>query len=198
MKITALAFVAVAACVLAACAPNPPQRDAEAECTFLGTQEKAPKWACAPFEVAGYKDTGFGKSARSAAGDQFTLDQATLQARKSLTAQIQSRVKAGVSNAIRTAGLPGAPNETVDGLATSVAEQLTEERLAGSRVVRQAADSKGAIYVVVGMDVDTSQRVVQQAVQTSFANQSAQWQRVVGNRPQAEMQAEVLKMTNSR
>jgi hypothetical protein len=147
--------------------------------------------------VAGYKDTGFGSYAKTAAGYQFQLDLASLAARKDLAAQMQARVSAGVKNAIKTVGAPGTPFEMVDQLASSVASQLTEAKLTGSKVVRSATDSKGTLWVVVGMDIQGARQTVQEAVMTSMKTEPAKWQGVSGKRLPSEMQAEVLKMTDA-
>lgn len=197
----ATTLVAVAAvAIFAGCSSNKPRKEDSPECTFLGTQEKAPSWACPHTrgDIPGVKDVGMGAYAKSAAGIQFMLDQATAAARKDLAAQIQSRVLASVKNAIQTTGAPGTPQETVDQLASSVVNQLTEAKLSGSKVVRQATDSKGTLWVLVGMDIEGSKRSIQEAVRTSMNNQQAQWQRVVGNRLQADMQAEILRMSDAR
>jgi hypothetical protein len=197
MKLIPAVIAAAAVIALVGCG-NKPRKEEVAECTFPLTKEKAAQWVCPPHEVAGYKDTGFGSYAKTAAGYQFQLDQAAAAARKDLAAQIQARVLAGVKSAIQTTGAPGTPSETVDQVASSVVNQLTEAKLTGSKVVRSATDSKGTVWVLVGMDIEASRRVVQEAVRTSMNNQSAQWQRVVGTRLQSELQAEVLKMTDSR
>ncbi len=197
--VTTLVTVAVAA-TFAGCSSNKPRKEDVAECTFPLTQQKAPSWVCPHTrgEIAGVKDVGFGSYARSGAGYQFMLDQATAAARKDLAAQMQSRVLASVKNAIQTTGAPGTPQETVDQLASSVVNQLTEAKLSGSKVVRSATDEKGTLWVLVGMDIEGSKRTIQEAVRTSMNNQQAQWQRVVGNRLQADMQAEILKMSDAR
>ncbi len=197
--VTTLVTVAVVA-VFAGCSSNKPRKEDVAECTFLGSKEKAPSWVCPHTrgDIAGYKDFGMGIFGKTAAGIQFQLDQATAAGRKDLAAQVQARVLASVKNAIQTTGVAGTPTETVDALASSVVNQLTEAKLAGSKVVRQTTDEKGQLWVLVGMDIESSKRAIQEAVRTSMNNQQAQWQRVVGNRLQADMQAEILKMSDAR
>lgn len=175
-----------------------PRKEEVAECTFPQTSDKAPQWVCPPHEVPGQKDVGFGSYAKSAAGYQFSLDQATAAARKDLAFQMQARVQAAVKAAIQSTGAPGTPAETVDQVASSVVSQITEAKLTGSKVARSATDSKGTVWVLVGMDIEASRRVVQEAVRTSMNNQSAQWQRVVGTRLQADMQADIMRMNDSR
>ncbi len=200
MKLVITLVTAAAVLAMAGCGSNKPRPEDVAECTFPLTKEKAPSWVCPHTrgEIAGIKDVGFGSFGKSAAGYQFMLDQASAAARKDLASQVQARVLAGVKNAIQTTGVAGTPTETVDALASSVVNQLTEAKLVGSKVVRSATDEKGTLWVLVGMDIQGSKNAVQEAVRTSMANQSAQWQRVVGNRLQSDLQAEILKMTDSR
>jgi hypothetical protein len=193
-----LSFIATALTVsaLVGCANKPPKEEV-AECKFLeNPSEKAPTWACAPFTVDGFKDTGFGSYQKTGAGAQFAMDQAAAKAR----AQLANQVKARVSQMIRDyAGTTGSgATETVDRAASSTTQQITAETLTGSKVVRQAVDAKGNVYVLVGMDLEAANKRMGEALNTSMRNQPALWQQMQANRSQAEMQAEILKMGDRR
>ncbi len=199
MRFLSTAITISAAILLAACASKPPAPKVEevVECKFPeNPNEKAPTWVCPPNEVAGIKDTGFGTHPKSGAGYQFSLDQATAKGRAALAAQVQASVAQSIKDYAATTGAAG--SETVDRAASSTNSQLTSQKLAGSKVMRSAVDGKGNVYVLVGMDLEASKRLIQQALQTSMGNEPAIWQKMQANRSQAEMQAEILKMGEKR
>jgi LPP20 lipoprotein len=194
MRFTTTLTALAVAMTLAACGSKPRQ-EAVPDCKFLeNPSERAPNWACAPHVVEGYKDTGMGIHPKSGAGAQFSKDQAAAKARAALALQMKARVSQGIKDYVATTGT-GA-SETVDRAASSTTNQITAETLAGSKIIRETVDAKGNIYVLVGMDIEASRNVVQAAVQTSMRNDAATWQRLQGNRSQAELAAEISKFTS--
>jgi hypothetical protein len=194
MRFTTTLTVLAVATTLAACGSKPRQ-EAVPDCKFIeNPTEKAPNWACAPYAVDGFKDTGFGTHPKSGAGAQFSLDQAAAKARAQLALQMKARVSQGIKDYVATTGTGTA--ETVDRAASSTTNQITAESLVGAKVARTTVDAKGNVYVVVGMDIEASRNVVQAAVQTSMRNDAATWQRLQGNRSQAELAAEISKFTS--
>ena len=194
MKLLTTMATLIVAMTLAGCGSKPRQ-EAVPDCKFLeNPTERAPNWACAPWTVEGFKDTGFGTYQKSAAGAQFSMDQAAAKARAALALQMKARISQGIKDAVLTTG--AGATETVDRAASSVTNQITAETLVGSKIARTAVDAKGNVYVIVGVDLEAAQRVVQTAVQTSMRNDAATWQRIQGNRSQAELQAEINKVTS--
>lgn len=192
MKLMPLAVALAAAISLAACGSKP-RKEEVAECKFPeNPSEKAPQWVCPPYAVEGQKDTGFGTHAKSGAGYQFSLDQAAAKARAQLATQVKTRVTQMIRDYAGTTG--AGASETVDRAASSTTQQITAETLAGSKVVRSTVDAKGNVYVVVGMDLEGSNKRIQEALNTSMRNQPALWQQMQAGRSHAEMQAEILKM----
>ena len=193
LKLVALAAVAVA---LVGCGSKPRQ-EARADCTFLeNPTEKAPAWACAPWPAEGFKDTGFGSYQKTGAGAQFAMDQAAAKARAQLALQMGARVTQMIKDFVGTTG--SGATETVDRAAESVTKQLTAQTLSGAKIVRQAVDAKGNVYVLVGMDIEGSKRQVEGALQTSIRSQPALWQQLRAGQGQAELAAEIYKMGDKR
>lgn len=193
LKLAALAAVVA---TLVGCASKP-REEAAAACTFLeNPTEKAPAWACAPWAVEGFKDTGFGSYQKTGAGAQFALDQAAAKARAQLALQMSARVTQMIKDYVGTTG--SGATETVDRAAESVTKQLTAQTLSGAKVVRQAVDAKGNVYALVGMDIEGSKRQVEGALQTSMRNQPALWQQFRASQGQAELAAEIYKMGDKR
>jgi len=196
MKLTPIAVTLVAAFALAGCG-HKPHKEEVAECKFLeNPSEKAPSWACAPYAVEGFKDTGFGSYQKTGAGAQFAMDQAAAKARAQLANQMKSRISQMIRDYAGTTG--AGASETVDRAASSTTQQITAESLTGSKIVRQAVDAKGNVYVLVGMDLEGSNKRIQEALNTSMRNQPALWQQMQANNSQAQMSAEILKMGDRR
>lgn len=196
MKFVPLVVTVIAAAALVGCAQKPRQQ-AVPDCTFLeNPSEKAPSWACAPYAVDGFKDTGFGTHPRSGAGAQFSMDQAAAKARASLALQVGARVTQMIKDYVATTG--AGATETVDRAAESVTKQLTAQTLSGAKIVRQAVDQKGNVYILVGMDLEASKRQVEGALQTSMRNQPALWQQFRATQGHAELAAEIYKMGDKR
>jgi hypothetical protein len=192
MKLVPTLVTAAAVIALVGCGSKP-RKEEVAECKFPeNPSEKAPVWVCPPYAVEGQKDTGFGTHAKSGAGYQFSLDQASAKARAQLATQVKTRVTQMIRDFAGTTG--AGATETVDRAASSTTQQITAETLAGSKVVRSTVDGKGNVYVVVGMDLEGSNKRIQEALNTSMRNQPALWQQMQAGRSHAEMQAEILKM----
>lgn len=188
----ALSFVgAIAVIALAACSGSRRQ-EAVADCVFPeNPTQKAPAWVCPPHAVQGSRDTGLGVHPKSGAGYQFSFDQASVKARLSLAAQLRTRVS-GLIRAHADSVGAGA-GEVVDQVAKSTSEQITEETLVGAKVVRSTVDAKGNVYALVGMDLESSRRLAQEAVQRSMQKEPAAWRPLQRDRNAAQVQLDILK-----
>lgn len=187
MKMLRDLSIAAAVAALLGCASRPHE-----ECSFPEGAGRAPSWVCAPYAVEGFKDTGYGTYPKSGAGYQFSLDQAAAKARAMLATQVKTRLTEAV-RAFASANGVGA-SEAVQAAASTATVQITEATLLGAKLARSTTDSKGAVHVVVGMDVERSTRLLQEALNAGMQSQPAVWRQVGGNRSPAEMQAEILKM----
>lgn len=186
------ALLAVVAAALAACGTKP-QKEAEAECVFPQSTQKAPSWVCSQGGgIEGVAIWAPGSFQKTAAGAAFQQDQATLNGRTRLAQQVRTVVTNGLKQAILTTG--AGSGETVDQVASSASKSITAETLVGSRVYRTTYAPDGTMFVLVGIDETTAKRVVDQAVKTSMNNDKAQWQQVQGAKLQADLSAEVYKL----
>jgi hypothetical protein len=201
MRSASTSIAAACALLLAACVSNPtqpkpptPPQEVVADCVFPGNPtQRAPVWICEPRPpIEGVKDLGFGTHPKSGAGYQFSLDQAAAKARVNLASQVKTRVQGEIGAAAATSG--AGATEVVDQVAASMNKQFTAETLSGSKIVRSTQDALGNVYVLVGMDLEASKRMVQTALQTSMRTDAGAWQKIQGNRSSADLQAEILKM----
>lgn len=192
-KITSVLLVSVVALGLAACETNPPKEAPKAkvaDCVFGGTSEAAPDWICdAP--VDGVEVSAVGIAEPTQAGEAFQKQMAATDAR----VQLAQRMKVQVANMIKQyAETTGAgKDETVDKVNTSVTKQITNETLVGTKIYKSRVASTGKMYVLVGLDAASVEKLTEAAVKTSMNNDRALWQKFQAGKAQDEMAAEIAK-----
>lgn len=189
-----LIAVCVASAALAACGGNT-QTQAPASCTYPAPDQAvaAPEWICAPAISAGVEMAAVGFADRSGAGASFMKNQAILDARTQLAAEMKTYVAQLVKNYTATTGK--GDQETVDAAASSVAKQVTSADLAGSRLFRQINTPSGGMAVLVGMDPETVGKVAEKALTTSMNNQRALWQQFQADKAQEELAKEIANLS---
>lgn len=179
---------AVLAAALAGCSGTPKEPD----CYFpnSGNKEKAPAWVCdAP--VAGVAVGAVGSAPKSAAGLDFMKQMAATSARVQLAQNLRVQVQNMIRQYAETTGAGRA--ETVDLVNASVTKQITNETLAGTKIVRSATAPDGTVYVLVGLDETAARQLTETAVKTSMNNDQAAWQQFRSEKGQNELAAEIAK-----
>jgi hypothetical protein len=83
--------------------------------------------------------------------------------------------------------------ETVDRVNTSVTKQITNESLAGTKIMRSIQAPDGTLYVLVGLDESTRQALVKAAVNTSLNNERAAWQQFRAKKGFEELADDIAK-----
>ncbi len=182
---------AVAASALigvAACKTKP--KEAVAECTFPGSTTPAPGWVCDQ-PVAGVAVGAVGSTQKSAAGMSFMREMAATSARAELARQMKVQVQGMIKQYAETTGAGDA--ETVDRVNTSVTKQITNESLAGTKIMRSIQAPDGTLYVLVGLDESTRQALVKAAVNTSLNNERAAWQQFRAKKGFEELADDIAK-----
>ena len=165
-------------------------------CYFDGTEMRAPDWICG-LPPDGYEDSVYavGSFRDTKAGTSFARNQATMDGRLQLAAQMKVKVGQMVKKHLETTGV--GDQETIDAVASDTGRQITAEMLMGSKAVNFRKGPNGTTYALVVIDPKAAANVGQQALQTSYKNQQAQWQRFLGEKAQNELEAEMDKMINS-
>lgn len=179
---------ALLAVVLAACSSGPKEPD----CYFPNSRnkDKAPAWVCdAP--VAGVAVSAVGSAPKSAAGLDFMKQMAATSARVQLAQNLRVQVQNMIRQYAETTGAGRA--ETVDQVNASVTKQITNETLAGTKIVRSITAPDGAVYVLVGLDEATARQLTETAVKTSMNNDQAAWQQFRSQKGQDELAADIAK-----
>ena len=87
--------------------------------------------------------------------------------------------------------------ETVDAVSSNTQRQITAEMLYGAKVLRFTKSPNGSTYALVTLDATMAAAAAKQAMQTSYKNDKAQWQRFLGEKSQAELEREMDKMVQS-
>ena len=164
------------------------------ECYFDGTDTLAPAWTCG-FPVEGYDVTGVGTFRATKAGTSFARQQAAMDARVNIATEMKAKVGAMVKNFAQTTGVGDA--ETVDAVSSNTQRQITAEMLHGAKVLRYSKAPNGSTYALVTLDATMAAAAAKQAMQTSYKNDRAQWQRFLGEKSQAELEREMDKMIHN-
>jgi hypothetical protein len=192
-KILNVALVSVIALGLTACGTNPSKEVPKAkvaDCVFPNTQEAAPGWICDE-PVEGVEVSAVGSADKTAAGIDFMKNMAATGAR----VQLAQRMKVHVANMIKQyAETTGAgKDETVDKVNTAVTKQITNETLVGTRIFKSRQGPDGTMYVLIGLDAASAEKLTEASVKTSMNNDKALWQKFQAGKAQDEMAADIAK-----
>jgi Cdc6-like AAA superfamily ATPase len=94
--------------------------------------------------------------------------------RSDLAQQIQSQVKDKISIYSSTTGV-GA-NETVDQVAEAVTKQIAKVDLVGSKAIDSWTAPSGALYLLVTVSKNSTNKQIKENIKTSLKNDNALWQ----------------------
>ena len=192
-KITDVLLISVVALGLVACESNPVKEAPKvkvADCVFPNSQEAAPGWICDE-PVEGVTVSAVGSAEKTAAGIDFMKTMAATSARVQLAQRMKVQVANMVKQYIETTG--AGKDESVDKVNTSVTKQITNETLVGTRIFKSRQAPDGTMYVLVGLDEASAQKLTEAAVKTSMSNDRALWQKFQAGKSQDEMAAEIAK-----
>ena len=172
------------------CGSAPAKVAAAPECAYPNSKEAAPGWVCdAPVE--GVAVSAVGVSANSQAGIAFMKQMAAADARVQLAQSVRIQVTNMIKQYAETTG--AANQETVDKVNTSVTKQITNESLAGTKILKSTTGPDGSLYVLVGLDEAGTQKIVEAAINTSLNNDKAAWQQFRAQKGQEELAADIAK-----
>jgi hypothetical protein len=194
-KMTNAVLVSVLALGLTACVTEPAKpaaKAAVADCVFPGTNEAAPGWICDE-PVEGVEVAAVGVADPTQAGEAFQKQMAATDARVQLAQRMKVQVANMVKQYVETTG--AGKDETVDKVNTSVTKQITNETLVGTRIFKSRVNqTTGRMYVLLGLDVASVQKIAEASVKTSMNNDRALWQKFQGAKAQDEMAKEIAAM----
>ena len=191
-KIVNALLVSTVVLGLVACQqPSKPGPVAITECPFPNSEKAAPLWVCdAP--VDGVAVSAVGSFPKTGAGIDFAKQQAATSARVKLAQQMKVHVQNSIKQYAETTGV--GDKETVDAAYTSTTKQITDQSLVGTKIFRSIQGPDGTMYVLLGMDEASTQKLTESAVKTSMNNEKALWQKFQAGKAQDEMAADIAKM----
>ncbi len=188
-----VASVLVAGLVLAACSKDVVNTPVAAipDCVFAdGSNQAAPDWVCgAPVEGVALSAVGY--SEKSAAGPNYMKQMAATAARVELAQVLSVDLQNMVKQYVETTGAGDA--ETVDRVNSVVTRQVTEQKLIGSKVVRQMPTPSGGLVVLVGLDPAEAEGVAESILRTSMRNEAALFQKLESEKSFDELASEIAK-----
>lgn len=168
----------------------------EDQCTYPdATETEAPGWICDE-PVEGISVQAVGSYPKSAAGYNFSKDQAAARARVALAGQFTTHVKSMIKQF--TAATGAGDSETVDQVNEVVSKTLTKQRLDGSKVYKAKVSPNGEVYVLVGLDPENTIFNTQAAIRTSMGNAQAAWQRYQSKKSHEELEKEMKEFHESQ
>lgn len=168
------------ATLFVACQTGPgvqPGGGSKVGCVFPDAPKSpAPDWVCNPSVAAGAAMTarGAGKSANDMLREQKCLGSARLSMSQTLKVSVDGMFQ----EYAESTGSGDA--ETLDQMAKTVTEQLTQAVLHGTSPKRYASSPKGTLYCLVAMEVGKYEAIAEaakNAANTSMGNKQALWQK---------------------
>ena len=174
---------------VAACSTPPPAKiEKMAECIFPDSDDAAPLWVCgAPVE--GMAAGAVGSAARSDAGTAFMKQIAANAARVELAQTM--KVQAG-NMIVQYAEASGTGSkEAVERVRVSVARQITDQTLYGSRIFKSIIAPDGEMFVVVGLDEAGLKNMAEAAIKASMNIDQAAWKIFLVRKSPDELAAEI-------
>lgn len=168
----------------AAAAPAAPQFG----CTKDGAP--APKWTCVPYVENSIAAIGIAQP--NAGNDQgMQMSEAMAEARDSLANQISVKVSTLFKSFKATTG--SGTDATFDKSTSKVSKQLASQTLNGSRLMDSFTSAKGTLYVLVAVSNEPVKQGMEEAVNTSFKNDKAMYQKFLAAKADGELDKELEK-----
>jgi hypothetical protein len=130
------------------------------KCLFPKSRKRAPTWVC-DAKVDGLAVTALGLAAKSGAGISFMEQMAAADARTHLAQNLRG---SGQKTIARSAN---AANKDMAGRDSALKPRITDESLQGTKVIKKVYGPNGTLYVLVGLDEASAQKLRESATATS-------------------------------
>jgi len=167
-----------------------PQKQETFACSIDGA--KAPEWVCSPTDMKG-GISALGSAQPNDAHDiQFQREEAIAAARDALARRISVKVKNMFKQFKSTTG--AGDDQTFDKATESVSKQVASQVLNGSKLLKTWISPKGTMFVLVGLPDQTQlKQNVKNAVNSSFRNDNALYQKFLSKKAQEELDEAIEK-----
>lgn len=184
--ISSIAIAGLLAAAITGCSKEAKPQEATFDNRCKQENVLAPEWTCRPFVDDAY--AGVGVAQKSAAGMGHMRRVALANGRSDLAQQIESKVKDKVSLYTGTTGVAG--SETVDQTTEAVTKQVAKVDLVGSKGVDVWTAPSGALYMLVTVSTNETNKQIKDNIKTSFKNDQALWQQFKAKNALEELEKE--------
>ena len=189
MKKISLVMLAIIGLIVAGCSYKKDTL-AVTECNFPDAPStNAPLWVCGG-AVEGLEISAVGSVQPSKASINFRHQQATANARVTLSQQVQSDIQSKVKNYEATTG--SLDSETLDKAMSVVSSQISNNSLKGTKALKQITSPAGTLYVLVGLDKNSYDSIVKESLSTSYKNDKAQWQKLMSDEAFKDLEKSIV------
>lgn len=146
----------------------------------------APAWVCTRSHP-GAEVAAVGSHAKSTAGYEFQKNMAAAAARVELAKQVTVRVQAQVTKHTSEKIMHSINLDDVMESNEATTRQVTNETLTGSRIYEISANPKsGALFVLVGIDRETADRIARDALRNEMATDPSRWKKLEDEAKEAD------------
>lgn len=124
------------------------------KCLFPKSKKRAPAWVCNPLE-GNLTVAAVGTFHKSGAGAEHMEQMASADARAKLVQKLNPPAQKKI------ASIDSPPNPGTAKPDKVLINKITEENLEGIKVLKKAYGPKGSLYVLIGFDEATSQKLLE-------------------------------------
>lgn len=122
------------------------------KCLFPKSRKRAPSWVCsAPAD--GSVMTAVGSAGKSGAGISFMEQMAAADARMQLARNLRGTGQKASAGSTDVAGRDTAESDS------ALTTRIADESLQGTKIMKKARGPDGTLYVLVGIDARTAQKL---------------------------------------
>ncbi|OQK18026.1 hypothetical protein AU255_09275 [Methyloprofundus sedimenti] len=158
-------------------------------CVFPN-QQAAPGWICGG-PVSGLDIQAVGVVDKSVAGINYMQDMAEIAALKNLTELFKLKAGKSVTQYLTSLGVE---NKKAIKAGASTINNISVETLDVAKPYKSQLGPEGRMYVLVGLDKNTSKTLLENAVKTSMKNDIVIWQKMQTQKSLDEMTAGIVAM----
>ncbi|MEA3512378.1 MAG: LPP20 family lipoprotein [Campylobacterota bacterium] len=187
-SILKIASAAVIATILTGCMGGTPEKKDDFGCKQDG--QDAPEWTCNPYLEGSVVALGIAQ--KNAGNDQgMQRAEAMAEGRDALANQLSVKVSTMFKSFKATTG--SGTDATFDKSNSKVSKQLASQTLAGSRGVKTWKSNAGTMYILVGISNEPVKKQMEDAVNTSFKNDRAMYQKFLAAKADGDLDKELEK-----
>jgi hypothetical protein len=172
--------------------PELPKAKKVGENTFVNPElQGAPKWVLMP-QVKGYVAEMGSAPANMGNDISFQREEAMADARSNIARQIETKVNTMFKSYKGVTG--GGKDATFDKSSESVSKQLASQTLEGTVVKDTWISKSNTLYILMIVDTKEVISMMEDAMNTSFKNNKAMYQKFLASKAQNELSDELEKL----